>query len=39
MGKETFKDTRRILPDDPALKIKIMRANFVMLGICMLIFL
>ena len=38
MGKEKFKDTRRILPDDPALKIKIMRANF-MLGICMLIFL
>lgn len=31
-------DTRH-LPDDPALKIKIVRANFVMLGICMLIFL
>ena len=33
MGKK-FNDTRRIPPTESALKMKIMRANFVTLGIC-----
>ena len=34
MGKKKFNDTGRIPPDESTLKIKIMRANFVTLGIC-----
>ena len=32
--KKKFNDTKRILPDESTLKMKIMRANFVRLGIC-----
>ena len=34
IGKKTFNDTRQIQPDESTLKMKIMRANFVTLGIC-----
>ena len=34
MRKKKFNDTKRILPDESTLKMKIMRANFVRLGIC-----
>ena len=32
IGKKTFKDTRRIPPDESTLKMNIMRANYVTLG-------
>ena len=34
MRKKKFNDRRRIPPDESTLKMKIMRANFVTLGIC-----